>query len=169
MTGLRFLLGLERQMKRLQIVDRRDFVLGTGAIASLSFLFGSGNALAQGKLPGLDDALKKVMGEAKPTDGKIVLDLPEIAENGNTVPFTLSVESPMTEQQYVKAMHLFASENPQLDVATFRFTPASGKAMVASRMRLAKTQDIVAVAELSDGKFLMGKRTVKVTIGGCGG
>jgi len=154
-------------MKRLQIVDRRDFVLG--AIASLSFLFSSAGALAQDKPPGLEDALKKVMGEAKPADGKIILDLPEIAENGNTVPFTLSVESPMTEQQYVKAMHIFASENPQLDVATFRFTPASGKAMVASRMRLAKTQDIVTVAELSDGKFLMGKRTVKVTIGGCGG
>ena len=109
------------------------------------------------------------MGDAKPTEGKLVLDLPEIAENGNTVPFTLSVESPMTEQDHVKAMHIFASGNPQLDVATFQFTPASGKAMVASRMRLAKTQDIIAVAELSDGKFLLSKRTVKVTIGGCGG
>lgn len=156
-------------MLHLQIVDRRDFVLGTSAAAMLAFLFGSDRGLAQDKPPGLEDALKKVMGDAKPGEGKIVLDLPEIAENGNTVPFTLSVESPMTEQQYVKAMHLFASENPQPGVATFHFTPASGKAMVASRMRLARSQDVVAVAELSDGKFLMGKRTVKVTIGGCGG
>jgi sulfur-oxidizing protein SoxY len=154
-------------MKRLQIVDRRDFLLGAGAAAGMAFLFEP--ALAQDKPGGLDEALKKVLGDAKPTEGKIVLDLPEIAENGNTVPFTLSVESPMTEQAYVKAMHIFASGNPQLDVATFQFTPASGKAMVASRMRLARTQDIVAVAELSDGKFLIGKRTVKVTIGGCGG
>lgn len=169
LPGLRFLQELVRQMTRLQIVDRRDFLLGSTAFASLAFLFGPDRALAQEKPAGLDEALKKVMGDAKPTEGKLVLDLPEIAENGNTVPFTLSVESPMTEADHVKALHIFASGNPQLDVATFQFTPASGKAMVASRMRLAKTQDIIAVAELSDGKFLLSKRTVKVTIGGCGG
>ena len=156
-------------MVRLRVVDRRDFVLGAGAVTGLAFLFGPGRALGQEKPAGLDDALKKIMGNAKPTEGKLVLELPEIAENGNTVPFTLSVESPMTEQEHVKAMHILATGNPQLDVATFQFTPASGKAMVASRMRLAKTQDILAVAELSDGKFLVGQRTVKVTIGGCGG
>jgi sulfur-oxidizing protein SoxY len=64
---------------------------------------------------------------------------------------------------------VFATGNPQVDVASFYFSPASGKASVASRMRLAKTQDVLGLAELSDGRFLMGKRTVKVTIGGCGG
>ena len=112
---------------------------------------------------------KKILGDAKPTEGKLTLDLPEIAENGNTVPFTISVESPMTEKDHVKAIHVFATANPQPGVATFRFTPLSGKAAVASRMRLARTQDVIGIAELSDGKFLMGKRTVKVTIGGCGG
>lgn len=156
-------------MIHLQIVDRRDFVLGAGALAALGFLFGPSRALAQDKAAELDAALKKIMGAAKPVEGKILLDLPEIAENGNTVPFSLSVESLMTEQNYVKAMHILATANPQLDVASFQFTPASGKAMVATRMRLAGTQDVIAIAELSDGKFLMGKRTVKVTIGGCGG
>jgi len=85
------------------------------------------------------------------------------------VPFTLAVDSPMTDASHVKAVHVFASGNPQVGVASYNFTPASGKASVSSRMRLARTQDVVVVAELSDGKFLLAKRNVKVTIGGCGG
>lgn len=153
---------------RLEIVDRRDFLIGAAALATLSAAL-TGPGAAQDRPQTLDDALKKIMGDAKPADGKIVLDLPEIAENGNTVPFTLSVDSPMTDANHVKSLHIFASGNPQVDVASFTFTPESGKATASSRMRLAKTQDVVAVAELSDGKFLLGKRTVKVTIGGCGG
>jgi len=153
---------------RLEIVDRRDFLVGAAATAAMSVVLARPGA-AQDRPQALDEALKKIMGDAKPADGKIILDLPEIAENGNTVPFTLSVESPMTDSNYVKALHIFASANPQADVASFSFTPMSGRAAASSRMRLAKTQDVVAVAELSDGKFLLGKRTVKVTIGGCGG
>ena len=153
---------------RLEIVDRRDFLIGAAAWAGLSIALAA-PGLAQDRPQTLDEALKKIMGEAKPADGKITLELPEIAENGNTVPFTLSVDSPMTESSYVKSLHIFASGNPQVDVASFVFTPLSGRAAASSRMRLAKTQDVVAIAELSDGKFLLGKRTVKVTIGGCGG
>jgi sulfur-oxidizing protein SoxY len=75
----------------------------------------------------------------------------------------------MTEKDFVKAIHVIATANPQPGVATFRFSPLSGKAAVTSRMRLARTQDIIAIAELPDGRFLSGKRNVKVTIGGCGG
>jgi sulfur-oxidizing protein SoxY len=153
---------------RVEIVDRRDFLIGATASAALSIALAA-PALAQDRPQTLDEALKKIMGDAKPTDGKITLELPEIAENGNTVPFTLAVDSPMTEANYVKALHIFAGSNPQVDVASFTFTPQSGKATASSRMRLAKTQEVVVVAELSDGKFLLGKRTVKVTIGGCGG
>lgn len=153
---------------RLEIVDRRDFLIGAAALTTISAIL-AGPSAAQDRPQTLDEALKKIMGEAKPTDGKVNLELPEIAENGNTVPFTLSVDSPMTETNYVKSMHIFASGNPQVDVASFTFTPESGKAAASSRMRLAKTQDVVALAELSDGKFLLSKRTVKVTIGGCGG
>ncbi len=126
-------------------------------------------ALAQEPVRSIDEAMKKVLGDAKPTESGITLEIPEIAENGNTVPFTLAVDSPMTDANHVKAVHVFASGNPQVGVASYVFTPAAGKAAVSSRMRLARTQDIIVVAELSDGKFLLGKRNVKVTIGGCGG
>ena len=114
-------------------------------------------------------AVRKILGDAKPIDGKITVELPEIAENGNTVPFTISVDNPMTDKDYVKTIHIIATANPQPGVATFRLSPISGKAAVASRMRLQRTQDVIVIAELSDGRFLSAKRPVKVTIGGCGG
>lgn len=149
--------------------DRRTFLLGAGAGLAIATFLADLPALAQEPLRSVEEALKKVLGDAKPTEGGVTLEVPEIAENGNTVPFTLSVESPMTAENHVKVLHIFASGNPQVGVASFRFTPQSGKAQVSSRMRLAQTQDVYAVAELSDGKFLLVKRNVKVTIGGCGG
>jgi sulfur-oxidizing protein SoxY len=144
-------------------IDRRAFVVG--AVASTAV---AATALAQ-EAQGWEDAVKRIVGDTKPIDGRVMLDMPEIAENGNTVPFSISVDSPMTEREYVKAVHVISTGNPQPGVATFRFTPVSGKAAVASRMRLARTQDVIGLAELSDGKFLMTRRSVKVTIGGCGG
>jgi len=153
----------------IEVVGRRTFLIGAGAsLAMASFLAGL-PALAQEPVRSIDEALKKVLGDAKPAESGITLEIPEIAENGNTVPFTLAVDSPMTDANHVKAVHVFASGNPQVGVASYVFTPAAGKAAVSSRMRLARTQDIIVVAELSDGKFLLGKRNVKVTIGGCGG
>ena len=156
----------------IRTLDRRGFLLGAGGAAAVAAFLGfTGAARAQNKPAdaGWEEAVKKLIGDAKPVEGRILLELPEIAENGNTVPFSFSVESPMTDKDYVKAVHVFSTGNPQPLVATFHFTPESGKASVASRMRLAKTQDILGIAELSDGKFIMAKRTVKVTIGGCGG
>lgn len=153
------------------MTDRREFLLGaTATVALLGFLGRLDGAWAQTKAPeAWEQALAKILGDAKPVEGKLAFELPEIAENGNTVPFTVAVDSPMTEKEYVKAIHVISTGNPQPGVATFTFTPLSGKAGVASRLRLAKTQDVVSVAETSDGKFLLAKRTVKVTIGGCGG
>lgn len=148
-------------------VDRREFVLGGAAVITAATL-AVGDAMAQSAQT-WEEVLKNILGDAKATEGKLTMDLPEIAENGNTVPFTIAVESPMTDKDYVKAVHVISTGNPQPGVATFRFTPQSGKAAAASRMRLAKTQDVIALAELSDGKFLQAKRAVKVTIGGCGG
>ena len=88
--------------------------------------------------------MKKVVGDAKPADGKVSVTLPEIAENGNTVPFSVAVDSPMTDSDHVKTVHVFATGNPRPDVASFSFSPASGKAAVSSRMRLGKTQEQVA-------------------------
>lgn len=153
----------------IEIIGRRTFLLGAGASLAVTAFLANLPALAQEPVRSIDEALKKVLGDAKPTDGGITLEVPEIAENGNTVPFSLAVDSPMTPESYVKTLHIFASGNPQVGVASYTFTPDSGKAAISSRMRLARTQDIVAVAELSDGKFLIGRRGVKVTIGGCGG
>jgi sulfur-oxidizing protein SoxY len=155
---------------RIESIDRREFVLGAGAAALLA-AFRADAALAQAKQAenGWREAFKRVVGDAKPSEGRMTLELPEIAENGSMVPFSISVQSPMTDADHVKAVHLFSTANPQPTVATFRFTPASGKASVASRMRLAESQDVISVAELNDGTFVMAKRTVRVTIGGCGG
>jgi len=113
-------------------------------------------------------ALRALLGAATPRDGGIELDLPDAVENGDYVPVALAVPSPMTAQDHVKAIHLLSTLNPRAHVATFRFTLLSGEARVTSRMRLAKTQDVVAIAELGDGTFLKALRRVDVKIGGCG-
>jgi sulfur-oxidizing protein SoxY len=163
-------IGIRRAVRltvRSSKLNRREFALGATAGAVVA---GIPLALvAQDAPQAWEQAVKKVLGDAKPLEGKLALDLPEIAENGNTVPFTISVDSPMSEADHVKVIYVLATANPQPGVVTFRFSPLSGKATVASRMRLARTQDVIGIAELSDGRFLMSKRNVKVTIGGCGG
>ena len=104
-----------------------------------------------------------------PQDGKVTLKAPEIAENGMAVPLTVSVDSPMTEKSWVKALYIAADGNPNPGVAIYEFTPMSGKAEVQMRVRLAQTQKLVAVAEMNDGTLYTASREVKVTIGGCGG
>ena len=113
--------------------------------------------------------IKKLYGDKPMASGKIKLDVPEIAENGLVVPVNVEVESPMTDKDYVKAVHVFADGNPLPGVVSYKFTPACGKASASTRMRLAQTQNIVCVAEMSDGSLYMAKSNVKVTIGGCGG
>ena len=150
-------------------LNRRQFAVAAAATAALTLA--PLPALAQ-EQPGAkpwEALVKKIVGDAKPVEGKLVIDMAEIAENGNTVPFTLSVASPMTDKDHVKAMYLISTANPRPEVVAFRFTPASGAAKAESRMRLVSTQDVIAIAELSDGKFLMARRPVKVTVGGCGG
>lgn len=153
---------------QIEIVNRRDFVLGASAVAALTAMttLGSGEAWAK---KSWQDVMKELTNGASPAEGKVSLELPEIAENGRTVPFTITADSPMSAGDHVKAIHILATGNPVPLVASVYFTPDSGKATVTSRMRLGKTQDVVAVAEMSNGKTYMGKRQVKVTIGGCGG
>lgn len=115
------------------------------------------------------ELIEKFTGGKKPADGKIKLDLPEIAENGNTVPMTVSVESPMTEQSYVQDVLVVTDENPRAGVATFHFTPQSGVAEANVRIRLAQTQNVIAIAKMNDGSLFTTSKQVKVTIGGCGG
>jgi sulfur-oxidizing protein SoxY len=116
-----------------------------------------------------EDLIRKFTGGKPAADGRVRLDLPEIAENGNTVPMTLTVESPMTEQAYVTDVLVVADANPRGGIATFHFSPASGLAEVNTRIRLAETQNVVAIARMNDGSLFRASKQVKVTIGGCGG
>jgi len=116
-----------------------------------------------------DKAIMDFTGGVAPGEGKITLTAPEIAENGNTVPVSVSVESAMEGDDLVESVILFADGNPNPAVATFHFTEMSGAALATTRMRLAKTQNVVAVAKMKDGSFFIDRKEVKVTIGGCGG
>lgn len=154
---------------KIEVMDRRQFVLLSGATA-LGAAFATLPNTAHATPEMAMDAMKALIGDVQPADGPMIkLELPEIAENGNTVPIKVSVDSPMTDADHVKAVHLFSEGNPAPEVASYRFSTMSGRAEASSRIRLAKTQNVVAVAEMSDGKFYMTKAQVKVTIGGCGG
>ncbi len=141
--------------------------LGAGGLAVIGMTLVPRAVLADAD--SMAAAIKERIGDAAMRDGRIGLELPQIAENGNTVPIAFEIDSPMTEGDYVKAVHLFADKNPLPNIATFRFTPRSGKARASTRIRLIKTQNIWAVAEMSDGSVYMTKAEIKVTIGGCGG
>ena len=144
---------------------RQVFGLGAGAFATISW----GATLPAHAANDSADLIKAFTGGKQPTEGKVKLDLPEIAENGNTVPMTVTVDSPMTEQSYVKEVLVVGDGNPRAGMATFHFSPLSGVAEANTRIRLAATQNITAIAKMSDGSFFVGAKQVKVTIGGCGG
>jgi sulfur-oxidizing protein SoxY len=115
------------------------------------------------------DAIAAFTGGRPTAPGKIAIDLPEIAENGNTVPLSVTVDSPMTADDHVSDILVVAQENPRPRIVTFHLTPTCARADVATRIRLAATQDVTVVAKTSKGEFFAAKRAVKVTVGGCGG
>ena len=119
--------------------------------------------------PAADAAMAKILAGRKPKDGGVKLDIPSIAENGLVVPLTVEADSPMTDADHITAIHVFADGNPNPLVASFRFTPAAGKAAASTRIRLAQTQNVVIFAETSGGEIRKASAEVKVTIGGCGG
>jgi sulfur-oxidizing protein SoxY len=143
---------------------RQALALGAGALATAGLR--AAPALAKNDA---DELVKKFAGGKEPVKGKVKLDLPEIAENGNTVPMNVSVESPMTEQSHVTDLMIVADGNPRAGVVTFRFSPVGGVAEANTRIRLAETQNVIAVAKMNDGSVFMDTKLVKVTIGGCGG
>ncbi len=147
-------------------LTRRD-TLAMAAIAGLAAVLAPRMSFADEKA--VAEEIKKLYGDKKFESGKIKLDVPEIAENGLVVPINVDVESPMTDADHVKSVHVFAEGNPLPGVVSYKFTPACGKASASTRMRLAETQNIVCIAEMSNGKLYMAKANVKVTIGGCGG
>ncbi len=157
------------QINAPQDPQRRRLLIGLGAggLAIVGMTLVPRAVLAD--VDAMMMAVKERIGDKATMEGRISLELPQIAENGNTVPIAFEIDSPMTESDYVKAVHIFAEKNPLPNVASFHFTLRSGKARASTRMRLAKTQNVVAVVEMSDGSVYMAKTEVKVTIGGCGG
>lgn len=152
----------------IEVTRRNVLAGGTAALFGLAGMMTVGSA-ARADAGATQALIDKITGGTTPQEGRVMLEMPQIAENGNTVPMSVSVESPMSDNDYVKTVHIFAEGNPTPEVASFHFTPMNGIAEVSSRMRMAKTQDIVAIAEMSDGSIFMDRVQVKVTIGGCGG
>jgi sulfur-oxidizing protein SoxY len=142
---------------------RQALVAGAGAYAA-GLCFTAGPASAANNYA---EEIKNFTGGKTPVEGRVKLDLPELAENGNTVSMAVTVDGPMTEAR-VEEILVLAPNNPNARVVRFRFSPMSVPE-VATRIRLAETQKVIAVAKMSDGTFLAAAREIKVTIGGCGG
>jgi sulfur-oxidizing protein SoxY len=156
--------------KTIQVLSRRAFFVSAAAGLCVPSMLAYGEEPAASTLtrsPQFEEALKAILAGATPVEGKITLDLPEIAENGNFVPVTVTVDHLMTEADYVKAIHILSTGNPVARVAAFHLSPINAVARVQSRMRLAKTQDVIALAELSNSSWVIATSLVKVTIGGC--
>jgi sulfur-oxidizing protein SoxY len=141
---------------------RRCVLLAAGAIG-ITQLSAPGSATeAQ-----MTEAIRALVGEAPLEQGKVKLELPSIVENGNAVPLTVSVDCPMTETEHVESIHLFNQKNPQPFIAAFHLGPRAGKARVSTRIRLADSQRLVAVARLNDGSFWSDSADVIVTLAAC--
>jgi sulfur-oxidizing protein SoxY len=113
--------------------------------------------------------IAKLTGGTAPEQGRIKIDLPEIAENGNSVQMSIAVDSPMTAEDYVSDIVVAADGNPRPGFAHFHLTPMTGRAEIATRIRLNATENVIVVAKTSTGKLYSAQKSVKVTIGGCGG
>jgi sulfur-oxidizing protein SoxY len=150
------------------MTTRRQFLaLAGGALAG---------AAAEAQLPpniealrkaALADAVRKVTGGAQVRSGRVKLDVPPLIDNGNTVPVSVEVQSPMTDADHVKAIHVFTEKNPQPYVITARLGPRAGRARVATRARIADTGTVLAIAQMSDGAFWSASVQVVVTLSAC--
>jgi sulfur-oxidizing protein SoxY len=156
-------------------MNRREFLKTTSLVAVSTAVLGNGTfykvsaaELVDNPPPKkpFDEALKEITGGKAITDSdKVKLIAPEIAENGAVVPITVEVDLPVEQ---VKAIHILTDKNWNARTISVYFTPANGKAYISTRIRLAETMNVVAVAQLTDGSFIKAQKPVKVTIGGCG-
>jgi sulfur-oxidizing protein SoxY len=123
--------------------------------------------LAQKRKAAFQEALKRIVGESAVRKGRVKLQLPPLIDNGNSVPLSVSVESPMTEADHVAAIHVLTEKNPLPDVVTVHLGPRAGRAGIATRVRLADTQTVTAIAQMSDGSFWSDGAEVVVTLSAC--
>ena len=147
---------------------RRRFLLETAALAgAVGIAVPLGVKPASATPASMRAAIRKVVGEAPLNKGRVKIDVPPLIENGNAVPLTISCDSPMTADDHVKAMHVFTEKNPQPNVVSVQLGPRSGRAAVSTRIRLADSQKIIAIAQMSDGSFWSSEAEVIVTLAAC--
>jgi sulfur-oxidizing protein SoxY len=144
--------------------NRRQFLV---ASAGIGFAVALPINAARATPAMLEAAIRAVVGEAALHQGKVTLDVPPLVENGNVVPLMITVDSPMSQQDHVKAIHVFNEKNPQPHVISIALGPRAGKAVVSTRIKLADAQRVVGIAEMSDGSFWSGEAHVIVTIAAC--
>ena len=153
------------KIKKLTQINRRDaltIILGTaGALAISSNVYASIDKLSK--------RIDKITNNKGAKETDLFLDVPEIAENGNQVKVNFEIDSPMSQNDYIKNVYILADGNPSPDVAKLSFSPEMGVCSATTRMRLSKTQNVYLLAENNNNQFFMTKSMVKVTIGGCGG
>jgi sulfur-oxidizing protein SoxY len=154
--------------KKERSPTRRTLLIGAGCTAgALGASVLPTIRRAQATPATMTAAIRQVVGEATVSPGKVKLELPPLVENGNTVQYTVSVDSPMTPSDYVRAIHVFNEKNPQPNVISVYLGPRAGRATFTSRMRLADSEKVVAIAEMSDGSFWADTVEVVVTIAAC--
>ena len=147
---------------------RRQFLAAAGGLAAAVALPSTAAAQSTRTPPNnMPAVIRKLVGSSRINKGRVKLGLPPLVENGHLVPLTVSVESPMTEASHVKSIHVFTERNPLPEVISFHLGPRAGRANVATRARLADTQTVVAIAELSDGSFWSDSTHVIVTLAAC--
>ena len=147
---------------------RRRFLLETAALAgAVGIAVPLGVKPASATPASMRAAIRKVVGEAPINKGKVKIDVPPLIENGNAVPLTVSCERPLPADDHVKAIHVFAEKNPQPNVVSIQLGPRSGRATVSTRIRLADSQKVIAIAQMRDGSFWSGEAEVVVTLAAC--
>jgi len=123
--------------------------------------------LAANRKAAFQEALRRIVGDAQVRRGRVKLRLPPLIDNGNSVPLVVAVESPMTQADHVRAIHVLTEKNPLPDVVSVRLGPRAGRATLATRVRLADTQSVTAIAQMSDGSFWSDSAEVVVTLSAC--
>jgi sulfur-oxidizing protein SoxY len=146
---------------------RREFLRVAGALCAGSAASSLGARPAAATPTQMEAAIVTATGGAKIRAGRVKLDIPPLVENGNSIPCTVTVDSPVTPSDYVKAIHVFNEKNPQPDVIGIRLGPRAGRAKFSTRIRLAGTQTVTAIAEMADGSFWSDRAEIVVTAGAC--
>jgi sulfur-oxidizing protein SoxY len=154
-------------MRRMIKSTRRQFLGLAGGAAVIGAVPMVSLRPAEATPAMLAAAIRNVVGTATVRTGKVKLDVPPLVENGNTVPMTVSVSSPMTPDDYVKSIHVFNEKNPQPNIGNFYLGPRAGRAQISTRIRLADSQKVTAIARLSDGSFWSATVDVVVTLAAC--